>query len=109
MSSTRVNLRRGRPAAEKNTSPTPSLIPYRHGAKKQALAIRLAQEKPKFYERLTSGEFKSVTAAATAAGLLDHENRANLRRAKSAFRKMSKEERAEFLKWMKSDDARPEK
>ena len=81
-------------------------IPYRSGAKKIALAIRLSQEKPKLYKAFERGEYKSITAAATAAGFL--KDNGNLRRAKSAFRKMSKEERDEFLKWMENPDAKKE-
>ena len=89
----------------KELNPSTDLIPNRSGAKKVALGIRLAQEKPKFYDRLARGEFKTVTAAASAAGLLG-KNDGNLRRAKSAFRKMTAEERDEFLKWMKSPEAK---
>jgi hypothetical protein len=34
------------------------------------LSVRLAQEQPKFYENYLLGKYGSVTAAATAAGLL---------------------------------------
>jgi hypothetical protein len=61
------------------------------------LSVRLAQEKPEFYEGYINGKYRSITAAATAAGLIRSDS--NLRRAKSAFRKMTAEERAEFLKW----------
>jgi hypothetical protein len=88
-------------------SPTTSdLVPYRSGAKKVTLAIRLAQEKPKHYSKLERGEYKSITEAARAAGLIDHANHANLNRAKSAFRNMTDKEQAEFLKWLKTDDAK---
>jgi hypothetical protein len=63
------------------------------------LSIRLVQEKPEFSDRYSRGEYRSITAAAMAAGLI--RNDVNLRRAKSAFRKMTTEERAEFLKWLK--------
>jgi hypothetical protein len=45
----------------------------------------LAQEKPKFYDAYLSGKYKTVTAAAIAAGIL--KNDINLRRAKSAYRR----------------------
>jgi hypothetical protein len=51
------------------------------------LSVRLAQEHPKFYEAYMRGDYKSVTAAAIAAGLL--KDNGNMRRAKSAFRKMT--------------------
>jgi hypothetical protein len=47
------------------------------------------------------GDYKSVTAAAIAAGLL--KNDVNLRRPKSACRKMTARERQEFLEWLKSE------
>jgi hypothetical protein len=39
----------------KELNPSTDLIPNRSGAKKVALGIRLAQEKPKFYDRLARG------------------------------------------------------
>jgi hypothetical protein len=80
------------------------LIPKRSGAKKVLLAIRLAQEKPEFMDRLERGEFKTITETARAAGLRPADD--NLRRAKSAFRKMRDDERIEFLKWMKSPEGK---
>jgi hypothetical protein len=77
------------------------LIDRNHKSRtRQVLSIRLAQEYPKYYEGWMRGEYRSVTAAATAAGLL--KNDVNLRRAKSAFRKMTVDERKEFLKWIKT-------
>lgn len=65
------------------------------------LSVRLAQEKPKFYENYLLGEYGSVTAAATAAGLL--RNDANLRRVKSAWRKLTPAQRKEFESWHKAE------
>lgn len=67
------------------------------------LQARLAQDKPKFYDAYLDGKYKTITAAATAAGILKDD--VNLRRAKSAYRKMTAKERAEFLKWTKTDAA----
>jgi hypothetical protein len=73
----------------------------RHGGKtKTILSVRLAQDKPKFYDAYLLGEYKSITAAATAAGILKDD--VNLRRAKSAFRKMTAAQRKEFLAWVRS-------
>jgi len=45
------------------------------------LSVRLAQERPHYYERYLRGEYTSVTAAAIAAGLMKDD--AHLRRAKA--------------------------
>jgi hypothetical protein len=65
------------------------------------LTVRLCQEKLEFYQAWMRGEYKSVTAAAIAAGLLKDD--VNLRRAKSACRKMSRKEWREFVKWMRAE------
>ena len=61
------------------------------------LSVRLFQEKPKFYEAYQRGKYKSVTAAAIAAGLL--KDNADMRRAQSAFRQMTASEQNELIKW----------
>ena len=80
---------------------TPHLLVRRHGRARSSavLSIRLAQEKPKYYEAYLRGDYKSVTAAATDAGLL--KDNSNMRRGKSAFRKMSEPERKQFLQWIR--------
>jgi hypothetical protein len=66
------------------------------------LEVRLAQEKPSYYDAYSRGEYKSVTAAATAAGLL--KNNADMRRAKSGCRNLTEpKERQEFLEWLKRE------
>jgi hypothetical protein len=67
--------------------------------------MRLLKEHPKYYDAYMRGDYKSVTAAATAAGLL--KNDANLRRAKSAYRKMTAAERKEFIKWIAALGSKP--
>ena len=76
------------------------LIARGNGRNKSAivLSMRLLKEYPKHYEAYMRGDYKSVTAAAIEAGLL--KNNANLRRAKSAWRKMTAAERKEFIKWI---------
>lgn len=87
----------GRPKSI-NAASTPHLIDrHNHHKSATALSVRLAQEKPKYYDAYLRGEYKSVTGAATAAGLL--KDNANLRRAKSGFSKLTAEERTEFLEW----------
>ena len=63
------------------------------------LSVRLAQEKSKYYDAYRRGEYRSVTAAAVAAGLIKAD--ANLRRAKSAVGKMTESEFEQFEQWFK--------
>lgn len=79
------------------------LIPYRSGARKLTLALRLSHDEPQVFADFQKGKYKSITEAAVAAGI--RKNDGNLRRAKSAYRKMTAAERAEFLKWMRSKEA----
>jgi len=65
--------------------------------------MRVEQEDPKAYQQYLFGEIRSISAAATAAGLVKAKPHRNLARAKAAFRKMTAKERDEFLKWMKSE------
>lgn len=95
----------GRP--KKNAQETSVSTPkFSRGSSKAAnvLSVRLAQDKPKYYDGYLRGDYRTITAAAMAAGLLKDD--LNLRRAKSAFRKMTETERAEFLKWMKTGDVK---
>jgi hypothetical protein len=64
---------------------------------KAVLSVRLAQERPKFYKAFMRGDYKSVTAAAVAAGLIKDDVR--LRRVKSDIRKMTEAQRREFDVW----------
>jgi len=61
------------------------------------LEVRLAQKYPEYYEAYKKGDYGSVTAAATACGMLKDDG--NMCRAKSACRKMTASERKEFLEW----------
>jgi len=89
--------------AEK-TSPSLARVSRGSSGSTTVLSVRLAQDKPKFYDAYLRGEYKTITAAATAAGLLKDD--LNLRRAKSAFRMMTAQQRKDFLDWMKSDEAK---
>ena len=80
------------------------LIPYSSGARKLTRALRLSQDHPKVFADFQKEKYKSLTEAEVAAGI--RKNDGNLSRAKSAVRKMTAEERAEFLKWLKSPDAK---
>lgn len=95
----------GRPSngSSKTPATTPRFSRDSHGSA-TVLSVRLAQEKPKFYDAYLRGDYKSITAAATAAGILKDD--LNLRRAKSAFRMMTPEQRKEFLDWMKTNGAK---
>jgi hypothetical protein len=59
------------------------------------LEIRLAKEKPAYYRAYLRREYKTVTTAAIAAGLIKDD--INLRRFKSAWRKMTATQRKEGL------------
>jgi hypothetical protein len=100
-----VNAPKAKPGPKPNgtelTVSTPLILDRNHRNKTTSvLSVRLAQEKPKYYDAYLRGDYKSVTAAAIAAGLLTDD--ANLRRAKSAFRKMTTAQRKQFLGWIKS-------
>lgn len=71
---------------------------------KAVLAVRLAQEHGKVYEAYLRGEYRSIRAAAEAAGLASPANEP-LQRLKSNWRKATGKDRREFLKWMESEDA----
>jgi hypothetical protein len=97
------NAPKGKPGRKKTcereiAAPTQQFDRHRKPNGTAVLSARLAQEKPTFYEAYLRGEYKTITAAAMAAGLLRDDG--NLRRAKSAFRKMTSEQRAEFLAWI---------
>lgn len=89
-----------RSAKAKENQSVPTHFERQGKRSKPVLSARLAQEHPKHYDRYLKGEYKTVTAAAIAAGIL--KNDANMRRAKSAYRNMTTEERKEFLEWVKS-------
>lgn len=61
--------------------------------------VRFRKNRPDLYKRLVSGEMTMIEAR-KSAGLAVA---TNLRRAKSAVRKMTKKERAAFIDWMKEE------
>ncbi len=77
----------------------------RHGTHSAALlAVRLAQEHPDFYEAFAQGKYRSIRAAAEAAGIVKRANDP-LPRLKSFWKRASKKERAAFRKWLESDES----
>jgi hypothetical protein len=82
----------------------------RHGrtATKALLLVRLAQEKPDFYEAFMRKEYASLRAAAEAAGLLKRANDP-LPRLKSFWSRATAVDKKAFLKWIQSADAKPNK
>jgi hypothetical protein len=70
---------------------------------KPSIYARVQHEDPNAYRQYLFGEARSISAAAKAAGLVKIKLHQNLARAKAAFRRMTVEERAEFVKWMKSE------
>jgi hypothetical protein len=73
---------------------------------KPSIYARIQREDPKAYQQYLFGQVGSISAAAKAAGLAKPRANQNLARAKAAFRKMTAEERTEFLLWM-GDAGRP--
>ena len=99
------NAPKGTPGRKGNGLVDRPILDRRQGrsGSRCVLSVRLAQEKKKFYEAYLSGNYRSVTAAAIAAGLIKGDG--NMRRLKSAYRKSTAQERKEFKKWMKTKDA----
>lgn len=100
----------GRPGKHANGSegkPAPRGAGLRCGGKaanrKTTLAARLAQEYPDFYQGYVVGRYRSIRAAAEAAGLVSpgHDP---LMRLKSYWRKASAEQRDEFRRFIAEDD-----
>jgi hypothetical protein len=70
--------------------------------KKPILAARLAQEHPTVYDAYQRGEYRSIRAAAEAAGLVPPGHQA-LPRLKSYWRKASEQEQRDFADWLQSE------
>lgn len=78
------------------------------GNSRDYLLQRLQRDCKREYNEVVAGN-KSVRAAAIAAGIVKANGPStatNLARAKSAWRKMTKKERDEFRKWMRTKDAK---
>jgi hypothetical protein len=92
----------GRPKTENGLS-TSHFINRRNNrsGSSTVLSVRLAQEYPKYYEAYLRGDYKSITAAAIAAGLL--KNNVNLRRFKSDLSKLTASESKEAFEWFKQN------
>lgn len=98
------NAPKSKPGRKKKNTVVDDSIFTRRTTSKPTMSARLAQEHPDYYEAYLRGEYNSVTEAAIAAGLIKDD--ANLRRAKSAFRKMSADEHEEFAKWLRTKEAK---
>ena len=73
---------------------------------KPVLADRLAQEFPKFYDAYLRGDYRSIRAAAEAAGLVKPAKKPDpFQRLKSNWKKATKGQQQDFLKWLKSGEA----
>jgi hypothetical protein len=101
------NAGRGRPKkAEGNGKENRSRDRFSRASSKSrvVLSVRLAQERPDFYEAYLRGEYRSVRAAAEAAGLVKpgHDP---LQRLQSYWRKATAAQRRAFRKWLDSADA----
>ena len=98
------NAPKAKAGRKKNSNVDVAIFPRKQSSSKNVLSARLSQEFPEYYDAYLRGQYKTITEAATAAGLIKDD--ANLRRAKSAFRKMSPQERKEFQKWLRTDEAK---
>ena len=97
---------KGKPGRRKNGDRTVAILDRHVGhMHKQVLVARLAQEHPKMYEAYLRGEYRSIRAAAEAAGLAKPGNEP-LQRLKSNWRRATENDREEFLKWMTTEEAR---
>lgn len=69
------------------------------------LASRLATEHPKFYQGFRNGTYKSIRAAAEAAGIVKpgHDP---LMRLKAYWKKANSEQKEAFRKWLKTSEAK---
>jgi|HubBroStandDraft_6_1064221.scaffolds.fasta_scaffold569210_2 hypothetical protein len=78
---------------------------HRCGRSAVVLGMRLREEHPDFYEKWERGEFKTLRAAAIAAGLVKSAN-VPLPRLKYFWSKAGKKDREAFRKWMDSKEAK---
>lgn len=76
------------------------------GNSRAYLEQRLQKDHPKIWSAYLKGEYRSARQAAMDAGIIQSESEFSLRRAKSAWRKMSAEDRAKFRAWLKTKDAK---
>lgn len=74
---------------------------------KPVLSARLAQEFPDIYEAYMRGEYRSIRAAAEAAGLVKPSNDP-LQRLKSNWKKATAKQRKEFHAWLETDESQAE-
>ncbi len=65
------------------------------------LASRIKRDAPEIAKRLERGEFKSIRAAAKAAGIVKDKSQIEI--AKSALKRMNEAERNEFLSWVNGE------
>lgn len=92
---------RGRPKKEEAEKHTRVCFSRQQPLRKPVLSARLAQDYPDFYEAFTRGQYKSIRAAAEAAGIVKpgHDP---LPRLKQYWKKATAEQRQAFLEWIDS-------
>lgn len=99
------NQGRGRPKKGEANSPVRGNF-SRRSDRKPVLAARLAQKHPTFYDAYLRGDYKSIRAAAEAAGLVKSSHNP-LQRLNSYWRHATEEQRKEFsqtvLEWIESN------
>ena len=73
----------------------------RGGTSADYLTARIKRDRPDIAERMQRGEFRSVRAAAIEAGLVSRPD--PMQQAKRAFEKLPREERDEFIQWLRDN------
>ena len=71
------------------------------GTSADYLTARIKRDRPDIAERMQRGEFRSVRAAAIEAGLVSRPD--PMQQAKRAFEKLPREERDEFIQWLRDN------
>lgn len=90
---------------KENAAARQHLNGHDRGRTTEVLASRLATEHPKFYAGFRNGTYKSIRAAAEAAGLVKpgHDP---LMRLKAYWKKASPEQKEAFRNWLKTSEAK---
>jgi len=87
-----------RPTKDEQANKVDNVNLTKGGNKAEYLASRLKRDAPEIAKQLERGEFKSVRAAAKAAGIVKDKSQIEI--AKSAWKRMNEVERNEFLSWI---------
>ena len=96
----------GRRARRSNgTAPPECKVVSRDRATRAGLSERLAQDFPRIWQKYLAGQYRSVRAAAEAAGIV-RPSHDPLMRLKSYWKRADKKARRDFLRWVDSAEGR---